>query len=259
MRIGIIGGTGMYDADFLENPQETKVHTPYGSPSMPVTIGRIEGVEVVVIPRHGKGHVHNPTNVNYRANIWAMKELDVMRIIAPCAVGSLKEEIRPGELVFTDQFVDRTTKRNQTFYDGSPVCHISMAEPFCPELRGLLSQTADELRLRNHKKGTNIVIEGPRFSSMTESNLYRGMGIDTINMTMVPEVVLAREAQICYAAVAQVTDYDNFADKPVDADEIIRTLNENVAKTKLLLQKVIPKISETRVCKCREAINSALI
>src|SRR3989338_2330597 len=249
-KVGVIGGTGMDDADFLSELKEISVETPYGKSSQPVTAGKIGDVEVVVIPRHGKGHVLNPTNVNYRANIWAMKQLGVARIIAPCAVGSLKDEFKPGDLVFTDQFIDRTTKSASTFYDKDKVCHISMAEQFCPELRKLLHNSAEKLGLSHHKGGTNIVIEGPRFSTLAESNLFRSWNCDTINMTMVPECVLAREAEICYAAVAQVTDYDCWKGEAVTAEIVIATLKGNVEKTKQLLLGIIPKIPEKASCSC---------
>lgn len=259
MMVGIIGGTGMYDADFLSEPKEILVETPYGKPSQPVTSGKIGGVDVVLIPRHGKGHILNPTNVNYRANIWAMKQLGVGRIIAPCAVGSLKEEFKPGDLVFTDQFIDRTTKRASTFYDKEKVCHISMAEPFCPEMRKLLHHSAEMLGLPHHKAGTNVVVEGPRFSTLAESNLFRSWNCDTINMTMVPECVLAREAEICYAAVAQVTDYDCWKGEAVTAEMVIATLKSNVEKTKRLLLDVIPKIPAAASCGCHAALKDAFL
>ncbi len=259
MKVGVIGGTGMYDADFLSEPRIVAVDTPFGKPSQPMTVGKIGNVEVVIIPRHGKGHILNPTNVNYRANIWAMKQLGVARILAPCAVGSLKEEFRPGELVFTDQFIDRTTKRVSTFYDKEKVCHISTAEPFCPELRKLLHNSAEMLNLPHHRAGTNIVVEGPRFSTLAESNLFRSWNCDTINMTMVPECVLAREAEICYAAVAQVTDYDCWKGEAVTAEMVIATLKSNVEKTKMLLLDVIPKISEKAACSCQSALKNALL
>ncbi len=259
VKIGVIGGTGMYDADFLSGAKAVDVGTPFGKPSEPVTVGKIGGIEVVVIPRHGKGHVLNPTNVNYRANIWAMKQLGVTRIIAPCAVGSLKEEFKPGDLVFTSQFIDRTTKRASTFYDKDKACHISMAEPFCPELRKLLHHSAERLNLPHHKEGTNVVVEGPRFSTLAESNLFRSWNCDTINMTMVPECVLAREAEICYAAVAQVTDYDCWKGEAVTAEIVIATLKGNVEKTRKLLLDVILKIPEKASCSCNTALKDALL
>lgn len=259
VKVGIIGGTGMYDADFLSAAKEVSVETPYGSPSQPITAGKIGAVDVIVIPRHGRGHKFNPTNVNYRANIHALKQLGVTHIIAPCAVGSLKEEVKPGDLVFSNQFIDRTTKRAQTFYDGEKVCHISMAEPFCPHLRRMLIAAAKRLNLAHHETGTNVIIEGPRFSTLAESNLFRSWGCSTINMTMVPECVLAREAEICYAPVAQVTDYDCWKGEAVTADMVINTLKGNVEKTKKLLLAVIPFIGEKQDCSCHAALQGALL
>ncbi len=259
LKLGVIGGTGMYDADFLSGAGVVEVDTPYGKPSQPVIAGKIGNVGVVVIPRHGKGHVFNPSNVNYRANIWAMKHLGVSRIIAPCAVGSLKEEFMPGDLVFTDQFIDHTAKRDSSFHDSEKVCHISMAEPFCPELRRLLRDSAERLGLPHHGSGTNIVVEGPRFSTLAESNLFRSWKCDTVNMTMVPECVLAREAEICYAAIAQVTDYDCWKGEAVTADMVIGTLKGNVEKTRRLLLDVIPMISEAAACGCQSALKGAML
>jgi len=249
----------MYDADFISQPSEISVNTPYGMPSAPVTTGKINDIDVVLIPRHAKGHKLNPTNVNYRANIWALKQLSVTHILAPCAVGSLKTELKPGDLVFTNQFIDRTTQRASTFYDKDKVCHISMAEPFCTQLRQLLSATSEESGIRHHDSGVNVVVEGPRFSTLAESNLFRSWGCSTINMTMVPECVLAREAEICYAAIAQVTDYDCWKGEPVTAEKIIETLNSNVQKTKKLLLAAIPKIADDKKCHCSEALDGALL
>jgi 5'-methylthioadenosine phosphorylase len=259
MAIGIIGGTGMDNADFLEDSKEIKVETPYGIPSQPVMKGRIKGTDVVVILRHGKGHKINPTAVNYRANIFAMKKLGVTRILAPCAVGSLKEEIKPGDLVVLDQFIDKTTSRASTFYDKNQVCHISMAEPFCPELRKLVVVAGRKLKLPIHEKGINVVMEGPRFSTKAESHLHRSWNVDTINMTLVPECILAKEAQICYVPIAQVTDYDCWKESTVTAEVIVNTLKDNIEKTKKLLLNVIPKIPEKKGCNCEDALKHALL
>jgi 5'-methylthioadenosine phosphorylase len=258
-KVGVIGGTGMYDADFLDSAKEISMPTPYGKTSQPVVSGKIGSVDVIIIPRHGKGHTLSPAQINYRANIWAMKELNVTRILAPCAVGSLKETIKPGDLVFIDQLIDRTTKRLSTFYDKGKVCHVSMAEPFCHELRKLLTSSAKKLGLPYHDNGTNVVIEGPRFATRAESELYRSWNADTINMTALPECILAREAEICYAAIAQVTDYDCWRDSIVTVDEIVKTLKANVEKTKKLLADVIPCIPDERDCDCKNALTGAFI
>ncbi len=258
MKIGIIGGTGVYDTGLLEEPKEVKVHTPYGSPSGLVTTGIFKEHELVVIPRHGNKHVFNPTNVNYRANIWAMKELGVKSILAPSAVGSLKEEIKPGDLVFTDQFIDRTTKRKSTFYEGQQVCHISVAEPCCNYLRTLLINEARNLGLIFHEKGTCVVIEGPRFSTKAESGLFRSWNADIIGMTMCPEAVLAREAEICYATIAMVTDYDCWKDEHCDISSIMDVIKKNVENVKKLISAVIPRIEDSD-CSCRHALKNSLI
>ncbi len=260
VRIGIIGGSGLSQLEILKNAVRKKVHTPYGAPSDIPVIGSIANTEVVVIPRHGPMHNINPTNVNYRANIWAMKELGVTHILAPTAVGSLREECRPGDLVFPDQFIDRTTKRVQSFYDGHVVCHIGMSEPFCPHLRKVLAESAMRLQLSNIERGTVVTIEGPRFSTKAESHMFRGWGADIINMTTVPEVVLAREVGICYAAIAMTTDYDCWRESevPVTVDIIINTMKKNADNVVRLIQDVLPCIKDG-MCGCREGLKSALL
>jgi len=255
VKIGIIGGTGVDDPNILEDKKKKKVHTPYGATSDLVVTGTYQGVSLVIIPRHGPQHSINPTNVNNRANIWAMKELEVTHIIAPTACGSLREEIKPGDLVFIDQFIDRTTKRAQTFYETGVVCHIPMADPFCEKLRTLFTETAKELNLSYHEKGTMVTIEGPRFSTKAESNLFRSWNADTINMTTVPEAVLAREAGICYGPIAMVTDYDCWrkSTESVSVDMVMKTIRENAEKVKNILLAIIPKIKDES-CFCKEAI-----
>ncbi|MFH1332571.1 MAG: S-methyl-5'-thioadenosine phosphorylase [archaeon] len=258
VKIGIIGGSGVYDPNLFEDAKKIKVHTPYGKTSSLVTVGKFKGVDMVVIARHEEGHRINPTDVNYRANIWAMKELGVTHIIATGAVGSLKEGIKPGELVFTDQFIDRTTKRKSTFYEGNQVCHISIAEPTCKQLRKILVEGAKKLGIPHHEKGTCAVIEGPRFSTKAESEMHRILGADIIGMTMVPECVLARETGICYATIALVTDYDVWKEHHVTIEEIIIVMGQNLNKFKKLVEEAIPKIT-FEDCECRHAIDTALI
>ncbi|MFH1637771.1 MAG: S-methyl-5'-thioadenosine phosphorylase [Candidatus Woesearchaeota archaeon] len=259
VKIGIIGGSGVYDPELFEDTKTVKVHTPYGRPSaMPVT-GKYKGIDMVFLPRHGEGHCINPSEVNFRANVWAMKELGVTHILATSAVGSLKEEYRPGELVLVDQFIDRTTKRQSSFFMGQKVCHISMADPGCNYLRELLASTAKKLKLDVHEKGTCVVIEGPRFSTRAESNVFRSWNADIIGMTMVPEVVLAREAEICYQTIAMVTDYDCWkTDNVVTLDEVLEMMKKNVEKVKKLVSATIPLIGD-KDCSCRTALNCALI
>jgi len=259
MAIGIIGGTGVYDPNLLEDSEQIKINTPYGPTSDLVTTGKFKGKEIVIIPRHGVKHTINPSNVNYRANIYALKQLGVTHLLAPSAVGSLKEEIKPGHFVFTDQFIDRTYDRKRTFYVGNQVCHISVAEPFCPELRSLLIKEAKSLNLEHHEKGTCVVIEGPRFSTKAESALYRSWNADIIGMTLCPEVVLAREAEICYASIAMISDYDCWRGSHVSIEEVVNTMKQNNDKIKKLLENVIPCIKEERECNCKNALKTALI
>ena len=260
IKIGVIGGSGLDDPKILKGAKEIYVSTKFGNPSSGLTLGKINGIDVVIIARHGKKHTINPTNVNYRANILALKEQGCTHIIATTACGSLREEIKPSHLVFCDQFIDRTTKRNSTFYDSDKVCHIPMAEPFCRKLRNLLSETASEIGLGHHKKGTVITIEGPRFSTKAESHMFRQWNADVINMSTVPEVVLAREAGICYAIVAMSTDYDCFMEDrpPVTIDEVLKVMKQNAENVKKLLIATIPKIKYMD-CQCREDIKTAVI
>ncbi len=258
-RIGVIGGSGLYDPEILEDTKQIKMTTPFGAPSAPITVGYLKGVPVAFLPRHGIGHWIPPHKINFRANIWALKEIGVERIIAVSAVGSLKEEIRPGDLVVPDQFIDFTKSRVYTFYDGGKVYHVSLADPFCPVLRELLINSAKEHGYRVHERGTYICIEGPRFSTRAESRMFRQFA-DIIGMTLVPEVTLAREVEICYATLALVTDYDVWAEKPVDAQEVIRVMAENVEKAKKILYDVIPKIPEDRSqCPCAHALEYAAV
>ena len=260
IKIGIIGGSGLDDPRILKGAQELYATTKFGNPSSGLTIGKINDIDVVIFLRHGKRHTIIPSNVNYKANIWALKEQGCTHIIATTACGSLREEIKPGHLIFCDQFIDRTTKRASTFYESDKVCHIPMAEPFCKRLRNLLSETASEINLEHHKKGTVITIEGPRFSTRAESHMFRQWDADVINMSTVPEVVLAREAGICYAIVAMSTDYDCFLEnrQEVTIEEVLKVMKQNADNVKKLLSWVIPKINYLD-CKCKEDIKTAVI
>ncbi|MFQ6010372.1 MAG: S-methyl-5'-thioadenosine phosphorylase [Candidatus Aenigmatarchaeota archaeon] len=257
--IAIIGGSGLYDSELLEDKKEIKLSTPFGRPSDLITIGTFKGRKIAFLPRHGKGHHTPPHLVNSRANIWALKELGVKRILASSACGSLREEYRPGDIMIIDQFVDMTRGRKTTFYEGGKVCHISAADPFCRELRKILLQEGAGLGTRIHSKGTYICINGPRFSTRAESKLYRSWGMDVIGMTLVPECVLAKELEICYATVALVTDYDVWAEKPVDFDEVLRTMGSNVHKARQLFSAAIGRIPQERTCSCKESLKNALI
>jgi 5'-methylthioadenosine phosphorylase len=255
--IGIIGGSGFYQ--LLEKPNEIKIGTPYGHPSDLVTLGEISGRKVAFIPRHGRSHQYPPHRVPYKANIWAFHKLGVKRIIAPCAAGSLQPHIKPGEIVVCDQLVDRTKGRGDSFYDGPETTHVSLADPYCPELRKLTVEACRELKLSFHEKGTVVVVEGPRFSTRAESQWYKSFGWEVINMTVYPEAALARELEICYVNIALITDYDVWAPTPVSAEEVREILAKNVENVKKLIYRLIPKIPLERRCFCATALKNANI
>jgi 5'-methylthioadenosine phosphorylase len=246
IKVGIIGGSGLDDPDILKDAKEVTIETPYGSPTSTLTCGVIEGIDVAIIARHGKDHSIYPSKVNFRANIWALKEQGCTHILASTAVGSLRKEIAPGHLVFPNQFIDHTRKRAVTFFDESEVVHTSMADPFCQNLIDLLSATAGELNLTYHKNKTVITIEGPRFSTRAESHMFRSWNADVINMSSVPEVVLAREKHIHYAAIAMSTDYDCWheEEEPVTWEMIVETMKNNADNVIKLFLSVIPKLKE---------------
>ncbi len=257
--IGIIGGTGVYDPKLIKNLKEITIDTPYGAPSDKIVVGELEGRGVAFLPRHGTKHTIRPTDVNSRANIYALKKIGVQRILASSTVGSLREEYKPGNIVVVDQFIDRTTRREESFYTKDQVCHISVAEPMCPELRRTLIAIAKKNRINNHETGTYVCIEGPRFSTKAESKMYRGWGADIVGMTLVPECVLAREVEICYASIAMVTDYDVWKEHPVCVDDIVRTMKANIENVKLIISETIANLSSERVCECKTALKSALV
>jgi len=257
--IGIIGGTGLYDPKLVKNLKEVTVETPYGPPSDSIAVGELEDRCVAFLPRHGKKHTIRPTNVNSRANIFALKKLGVQRILATSTVGSLKEEYEPGDIVLVDQFIDRTTKREQSFYTEGKVCHISVAEPICPELRAVLTGVAKNEKITFHRNGTYVCIEGPRFSTKAESKMFRSWGADVVGMTLVPECVLAREAEVCYASIAMVTDYDVWKEHPVCVDDIVKTMRANIENVKKLIAEAVVKIPKERSCECKVALKSALV
>lgn len=246
MKIGLIGGSGLDNPDILKGSTEIEVNTPYGPPSSALQCGTIEGVDVVILARHGKDHSIYPSGVNFRANIIALKEQGCTHILAATAVGSLRQEIAPGDLVFPDQFIDFTKQRASTFFDVGSVVHTPMAEPFCPNLRGLLGSSADQLGLKAHSSKTIVTIEGPRFSTRAESHMFRSWQADIINMSTVPEVNLAREQKIHYATVAMSTDYDCWheEEESVTWEMIMETMRNNADNVIRLFLDVIPKISE---------------
>lgn len=246
IKIGIIGGSGLDNPDILDNPSALKIDTPYGKPSAKLTCGKIKGVEVAILARHGKDHSISPSKVNFRANIWALKEYGCSHLLAATAVGSLREEIAPGQLVFPGQFIDFTKRREVTFFDQDVVVHTPMAEPFCPNLRQLFAESARELGIAHHSDKTVVTIEGPRFSTRAESHMFRGWNADVINMSTVPEVNLAREKKIHYASVAMSTDYDCWreGEESVTWEMILATMKNNAASVINLFLNVIPKIKE---------------
>ena len=254
MAIGLIGGSGVYDPDLLKDVEQIKVHTPYGSPSDLFTKGKLGGKTIYILPRHGHNHTFNPTNVPYKANMWAFKKLGCKRVISVSAVGSLKEEYKPGDFVFTDQFIDRTSKRDQTIY-GS--VHIGVAEPFSKKLRTILIDKTKELGYDYHESGTCVVIEGPRFSTKAESKMYRLWDADIINMTLVPEVVLARELGMCYQNIAMSTDYDCWHEskEEVTLEMIFAVMAENAENVKKLLMNTVPSLA-IGMCGCQSFYRS---
>jgi 5'-methylthioadenosine phosphorylase len=255
--IGIFGGTGIYDSGLLKEAKEVTVETPFGKTSDSITVGIFKGKKIAFMPRHGKKHTIPPHLINYRANIWAFKELGVKRIIAPSAVGSLKEELAPGQFVLPSQFLDFTKSRKLSFSEEGRVIHISVADPFCPELQSAILAAAKAQNIPVHKDCTYVCIEGPRFSTKAESRFFRSTGADIIGMTLVPECQLAREAQICYASISTVTDYDVWAEKPVTAKEVMETLSKNVENTKKLLTSIPDEIPQARNCSCAKALEEA--
>ncbi len=255
--IGVFGGSGFYS--LLDNAEEFRVNTPYGAPSSPVTVGEIAGRPVAFLPRHGKDHQLPPHMINYRANVWAMKELGVSRIIGPNACGSLQPGVKPGDFVICDQFVDRTWGRIDTFYDGPVTTHVSSADPYCPTMRAVAVEQADALGITVHPKGTVVVIQGPRFSTRAESRWFASQGWEVINMTQYPECYLARELEICYCNISLITDHDAGAEgiEPVSNDEVVRVFEANNKKLRDLLHAMIPALPAERACVCAHALEGA--
>jgi 5'-methylthioadenosine phosphorylase len=257
--VGVFGGSGFYS--FLADVEEVEVETPYGAPSAPVTIGEVGGKRVAFLPRHGVAHELPPAQINYRANVWAMKELGVRRIIGPNASGALKAELELGEFVVCDQFVDRTHGRKDTFYEGPETTHVSAADPYCSELRGILVESARELGIPVRDGGTVVVVQGPRFSTRAESKWFQDAGWDVINMTAYPEGYLARELQLCYANISMVTDHDVGVEgtPPVSHHQVIEVFTSNNEKLRELLFAAIPKIGPQPQDVCATALEGARI
>ena len=260
-RIGVIGGTGLYQMEGLKDVDGIFPDTPFGKPSDAIITGTLEGVAVAFLPRHGKGHHLSASEIPVRANIYALKALGVERVISVNAVGSLREEIPPLDIVIPDQIIDRTKARVSTFFGDGIVAHVGMADPFCPEMRETLRWGAERAGATVHPKGTYVVIEGPQFSTRAESYLYRSWGADVIGMTALPEAKLAREAEMCYAVLACSTDYDCWheSEAEVTIDIVMENLNRNAAVSKAILGDVIPGISGERGCSCESALENAII
>lgn len=259
--IGIIGGSGLYSMPGFEAEAEVKLETPFGSPSDPYIVGKLEGREVAFLARHGKGHRITPSELNFRANIYGMKMLGVQRILSLSAVGSLKQEHKPLDFVIPDQFVDRTRGRISTFFGNGVVAHIGFADPTCPQVGPLVHAAAHELTITSKLGGTYLCMEGPAFSTRAESNLYRSWGMDVIGMTNLQEAKLAREAEICYTTIAMVTDYDCWHEEhdAVTVEQIIENLTQNAANACKLVRHLVARLPKERTCKCGSALKHALI
>lgn len=269
--IGVIGGSGFYD--LLEKEQEVEVATPFGAPSDKVRLGRVVGHRVAFLPRHGQGHKIPPHKIPFKANLFALKKMGVKQIISPAAVGSLNPLIKPGDFVICNQFINWTKKREDTFYNGQEieglkksgrVVHVSLADPYCPELRRLANRCCQKLNIPHHETGTVVVIDGPRFSTRAESRLFASQGGDIINMTIYPEVVLARELGMCYVNIGLVTDYDvgligHKNIKPVTIKEVLKIFNENNQKVKDLIFEIIKNLPQERKCGCEKFIDEAVV
>lgn len=262
-RIGVIGGTGLYQIEGMKSFQEVRPKTPFGDPSDVIVVGELNGHTVAFLPRHGRGHILLPAEIPYRANIYALKSLGVEQIIAVHSCGSLKDAVKPGDLVIPDQIIDRTRGRPSTFFGNGLVAHIPFSEPFCQVLSKVLYDAAKSVGARVHLGGTCIVMEGPAFSTVAESRLYKSWGGDIINMTMLPEAKLAREAEICYATIACVSDYDSWRQKgtfePVRADLVVTVMHGNISIAKQIIKKAVANVPGDWECECREALKTAII
>ena len=261
IRIGIIGGSGLYDIDELTDCEEREIETPFGKPSAPYVVGSLRGQRVAFLARHGKGHSILPSELNFRANIYGLKHLGAEWIVSASAVGSLQERYRPQDIVVPDQFFDRTRGRVSTFFGEGLVAHVSFANPLCPVLSGLAAETATDVGATAHQGGTYLCMEGPQFSTLAESNLYRSWNMDVIGMTNLQEAKLAREAEICFATLALVTDYDCWHPEhdDVTVDMIIETLQANAKMAKSIIAELVARLPVRRECKCANALSSAII
>ena len=259
VKIGVIGGSGIYDIEGITETRKQKISTPFGDPSDTIVIGNLEGIPVAFLPRHGRGHFIMPSELNSRANIYALKSLGVEQIVSISACGSLKEELKPRDIVIPDQLFDRTRQRPYTFFGEGIVAHIGFANPYCPELSQTLYQVAKDLRLSVHLSGTYVCIEGPQFSTKAESKVFRSLGFSIIGMTNLPEAKLAREAEICYATLGLVTDYDVWKEgEEVTVERVVGNLLANIENVKKLIKAAIPRLERERKCECALALAYAI-
>jgi 5'-methylthioadenosine phosphorylase len=259
--VGVIGGSGLYDIEGLTSTRSIRVRTPFGAPSDVITVGSLEGIRVAFLSRHGQGHLLNPSGINYRANIFALKSLGVSHVISISAVGSMRESIQPGDVVVPDQFIDLTKRRVSTFFDNGIVAHVAFGEPVCAELGQVLLSAGEKVGAKLHRSGTYLCMEGPQFSTKAESRLYRQWGVDVIGMTNMPEAKLAREAELCYATLALVTDYDCWheTEEAVTVEAVLATLHRNVALAKEMLRVVMPSFADPINCACHRALDNAIL
>ena len=259
--VGVIGGSGLYQMEGLERVREVEVKTPFGKPSEKFIKGMVGETELVFLSRHGKGHRWLPTEINFRANVFALKKLGVERIISISAVGSLRQEIEPGHIVIPDQFIDRTTQRPSTFFGKGIVAHVSLADPFCKDLSEILATAAVSEGGKVHSRGTYLCMEGPQFSTRAESHLYRSWGADVIGMTNLQEAKLAREAEICFGTLALATDYDcwNQAAGDVEIENVLAVLRQNVALAQKTIRRAVTLLTESRACACAASLKDAII
>lgn len=259
--LGVIGGSGLYDMDGLERMRELTVKTPFGTPSDALILGTLDGVRMAFLSRHGRGHRLSPGDINYRANLYALKSVGVTRVISVSAVGSMKETLRPGDIMLPDQFIDLTKRRAGTFFDQGIVAHVAFAEPTCEPLRQALRDAGQAVGSTLRVGGTYLCIEGPQFSTKGESRLYRQWGVDVIGMTNLPEAKLAREAELCYATIALVTDYDCWheSEASVTVEAILGTLQKNVALAKRIIRAAVSIVKQPRACACGHALQNAIV
>ena len=256
-KIGVIGGSGLYEMEGLEVKERISIDTPFGDPSDQYILGSLEGIETAFLPRHGAGHFILPSEINFRANVYGMKKLGVEWIISVSAVGSMREDIYPGDIVIPDQFFDRTKGRPNTFFGDGIVAHVPFADPVCPVLSDVLFNAGKEIGTKIHKGGTYICMEGPQFSTQAESRIYRQWGVDIIGMTNIPEAKLAREAEICYATIALATDFDCWheSEEDVKIDAVLEIMNKNISTAKSIIKKAVTMIPEKRDCICTDALS----